>query len=601
MFDQLNISDFPLSLKGNKARVERFLADFGLRLESVDYYAVVIDDEGHIVAGGGLAGDVIKCIAVAPQARETGLSSRLITHLVRMASERGTQSVKVYTKPENRKVFESMGFKVIAKSPCAILMENGVRGINAYSDYLRKMRGEREGGAGAIVMNANPFTLGHLHLIRQAAKASPWLYVIVVREDHEMFNYAERKAMIAAAIEAHRDELPNVTLVEGSDYAVSEVSFPTYFLKQVTDATDTHITLDLDLFASYIAPALGVTKRFVGSEPNDRLTARYNELMAKQLPERGISTQVVERLKRSGVPICATDVRETLSCESLYPALALVPPTTVPYLIARLAVMSLQTELDTTPKPGLVDKHDNGAHTDMDYALMCKSIEALRPYLVKLAAMGVEWGLQRQDIDVAQIRQIGIDAERAMLRATGGVNTHRGALFALGLTATVAAWQVMQRKQLRPWALSRNIASTAKRFTRPQGTHGSQAKTTHQAYGALDMACGGYHDLFDDWLLLLREVSSGEFSRDNEACIWLLLHIMSDLDDTNVIYRTGGRERLREVQDMAAQLEGHCSAISGLDFDRLSQLNDRFVALNISPGGSADMVALTLFVKALLD
>ena len=293
MYDSnFEICDMPLSLKSNRTKVERFLADSGLRLEDVDYYAAVTDDNGNIVAGGGLQGNVIKCIAVGEAARATGLSNRLISHLIGMATQQGAETVKVYTKPDNSAIFKSMGFQIIAQAPQAILMENGVKGIGTYANYLRRMRGDRPGGASAIVMNANPFTLGHRYLVHQAAQEASTLYVIAVREDRSTFNYQERLAMIQAGCK----DLDNVVVVEGSDYAISELTFPTYFLKQVTDATDTHITLDLDLFAKHIAPALGVTTRYVGSEPTDELTARYNALMQEQLPAHGIEVKTIERL-----------------------------------------------------------------------------------------------------------------------------------------------------------------------------------------------------------------------------------------------------------------------------------------------------------------
>ena len=309
MYDNFEICDMPLSLKSNRTRVERFLADSGLRLEGVDYYAAVTDDDGNIIAGGGLQGNVIKCIAVGEAARETGLSNKLISHLIGMANQQSASSVKVFTKPDNRTVFESMGFKVIASAPRAILMENGMRGISAYTGYLRRMRGERPEGASAIVMNANPFTLGHRYLVEQAAREASTLYVIAVREDRSAFSYAERLATIQAGCMG----LDNVVVVEGSDYAISELTFPTYFLKQVTDATDTHITLDLDLFARHIAPALGVTTRYVGSEPIDELTARYNELMQEQLPQHGITVKTVDRLMQDGQVVSASRVRQALA------------------------------------------------------------------------------------------------------------------------------------------------------------------------------------------------------------------------------------------------------------------------------------------------
>ena len=583
MYDNFEICDMPLSLKSNRTRVERFLADSGLRLEDVDYYAAVTDDDGNIIAGGGLQGNVIKCIAVGEAARETGLSNKLISQLIGMATQQGAESVKVYTKPENRTVFESMGFRVIASAPHAILMENGMKGIGRYTDYLRKMRGDRPDGASAIVMNANPFTLGHHYLVEEAAKTSSTLYVIAVREDRSIFRYAERLAMIQAGCEG----LDNVVVVEGSDYAISELTFPTYFLKQVTDATDTHITLDLDLFARHIAPALGVKTRYVGSEPIDELTARYNELMREQLPQHGIEVKTVERLMQDGQSVSASRLRQVLADGSLSQAAALVPATTVPYLVAHLATDALRAELNTTPKPGLVDRNDNGAHKDMDLAVMNRSIDALQPYFVKLALLGCHGTMP----DTEAVRQIGLDAEKAMLNATGGVNTHRGALFSMGLATLAAARCMVQDGNIGEKQLRDLIMQVAAGFAPTAGTHGNDAVNAHRVTGALDLAKAGYEQLFSDWLPAYRRYLADDAA---SACHRLLLLIMSRLDDTNVIHRVGYEQAQQVKQEASALLDGY--SVEGM-----AAMNRDFIARNVSPGGSADMVALTIFIHSILN
>ena len=584
MYDNnFDICDMPLSLKSNRTRVERFLADSGLRLDDVDYYAAVTDDDGNIIAGGGLQGNVIKCIAVGEAARDTGMSNKLISHLIGMATQQGAESVKVYTKPDNSTIFRSMGFSIIAESPKAILMENGVKGIGRYTDYLRRMRADRPDGAAAIVMNANPFTRGHRYLVEQAARGASTLYVIAVREDRSTFSYAERLAMIQAGC----DGLDNVVVVEGSDYAISELTFPTYFLKQVTDATDTHITLDLDLFARHIAPALGVTTRFVGSEPIDALTKRYNELMQEFLPQHGIAVKTVERMAQDGQPVSASSVRQALDGGSLSHAAELVPATTVPYLITHLATEALRVELNTTPKPGLVDRNDNGAHQDMNLALMSRSIEALRPFLAQLALLGYS----NDALDADKVRSIGIEAEKAMLDATHGVNTHRGALFAMGLTTMAAAWCMAHDGKVEEQRLKDLIMQVAGQFAPTAGTHGNDAVNAHRVTGALDLAKAGYGRLFNDWLPAYRGYLAGDAETARHR---LLLLIMGQLDDTNVIHRVGYDQAQQVKQEARALLDSF--SIQGME-----TMNRDYIARNVSPGGSADMVALTLFIHALLN
>ena len=522
------IHSVPMSMPLWRRKVERFLEANQLRLDEVDYYAIVTEPDGdEILAGGGLQGGIIKCIAVSERLRDAHLSNRLISHLISEAAQRGHHSVKVFTKPQNREVFESLGFCLVGEAPLAILMENG-QGLERYTKYLRSFaatmsqhtehqtspspleEGRDGASVGVVVMNANPFTLGHRFLIEQATRQVDRLYVIPVKEERSLFPYAERKAMIEAGLNG-----TPVTVLEGSGYAISAATFPTYFLKQLSDAADTQMLLDIDIYRRHIAPALGATVRFVGSEPNDALTRRYNELLLQQLP----AVKVIERKQQDGSAISASLVRKALADGCFADAVSLVPPTTIPYLLAHLACDALQQELDTTPKPGLVDRHDCGAHTDMDYRLMQRSIAALRPYFVKLAQAGQEGML-----DHATVSAIGIEAERAMLAATGGVNTHRGALFSMGLALVVRSNKATKDQRTTVNDLQDAIIQLAQQFPDTQDTHGSRAVSQYQAKGALAMAREGYNQLFADWLPFLSDLKR---KGDPYAHHKTLLRIMS--------------------------------------------------------------------------
>lgn len=275
-------------------------------------------------------------------------------------------------------------------------------------------------------------------------------------------------------------------------------------------------------------------------------------------------------------------------------ATKLVPPTTIPYLLAHLACDALQQELDTTPKPGLVDQHDSGAHADMDYHLMQRSIHALRPYFVQLAQVA-----QQGPLTHPVISAIGIEAERAMLAATGGVNTHRGALFSMGLAIVAAGSLLSEHSEFSEYSdysehsdfsLQSAIAQLAQAFPDTQGTHGSRAVSQYQAKGALAMAREGYEQLFSDWLPFLHNLKQ---QGDPYAHHKTLLRIMSQLDDTNILHRCGAEVASR-VKAEAADLLTHFST------DALDDMNRRYSAENISPGGSADMLALTIFTNAIM-
>ena len=614
----MNILELHPTIPRQRRQIEMFLQTNGLRYDDVDYYAAIVDESSdEMIAGGGLKGSVIKCVAVADGHKGEAVANVIVSHLIAKANAEGCQCVKLYTKPDNRQLFESLSFRLIAESPNAILMETGVGGIEKYSEELR-VKSEELGvkseelkndesvvsnarkPIGVIVMNANPFTLGHRFLVEQSSELVERLYVVVVREDCSMFSYNERKAMVSQGVR----DIGNVVVVDGSDYAVSAATFPTYFLKQLSDATDTQIILDLDIYRRRIAPALGATIRFFGSEPTDPLTRRYNELMHQQLGEEHVHE--IQRKQQEGSAISASRVRKAMMEGCLWDAIQLVPPTTIPYIIGHLASMALQAELDTTPKPGLVDRNDNGAHRDMDHALMQRSIQALHPYFVRLAQLGFTDKQPCHD----EIVNIGIEAEREMFKATGGVNTHKGALFSIGLAAVALAGEVFSRitqaercgtmayndvnsKQIQ--SLSNSIASLARLFPDTNGTHGSKAKANNILKGALDNAREGYTQLFKAWLpFYIDRIAEG----DNYALHKTLLRIMCDLDDTNIVYRTS-IETMKEVKTEARQMLDASRNIVNFEA-ALQAMNTDYIHRNISPGGSADMLSLVVFLSCIV-
>lgn len=614
-----------------RQRIEAFLKRNGLRFDDMHYYAAITDDDGEMIAGGGLKGNVIKCVAVDDAHKGEAIANTLISHLIAHANEEGHSNVMLFTKPKNRQLFESLSFRLLAEAPEAVLMETGIGGINNMVEQLKKIKEEGEvckennqeckkeektnlnittpqhlnpsipqplnpstPRRGVVVMNCNPFTLGHRYLIEQAAKQVERLFVMVVREDCSLFAYAERKAMVEQGV-AH---LKNVTVIDGSEYAISQATFPTYFLKRLDDAADTQMLLDLDLFRRHIAPALGATVRFVGTEPTDRLTRRYNQLMHEVLAD----VRETARLEKKGNAVSASRVRKAMEQGDMSTIRQLVPPTTLPYIIAHLATQALQAELDTTPKPGLVDKDNNGAHRDMDYALMQRSIDTLHPYFVQLALLGCADALPTH----TSIRDIGIEAEKAMLSATNGVNTHKGALFSMGLAVVAAAHEerkiAANEEQILKErnggedilvSLQTTIKALAASFPDTNGTHGSKAKLlskgTTAIKGALDNAREGYEMLFAEWLPFYIERRK---EHDAHTLHKTLLRIMCDLDDTNVIYRTDLATAEEVKQEARALLDSFSKAA-------LKEMDRHYTTRNISPGGAADMLSLTIFIGSI--
>ncbi|MCI7509810.1 MAG: triphosphoribosyl-dephospho-CoA synthase [Prevotella sp.] len=633
-----------------RQRIEAFLKRNALRIDDMNYYAAVLDDDGEMIAGGGLKDDVIKCVAVDNAHKGEAIANTLVSHLISHANQEGYGCIKLFTKPKNRQLFESLSFRLLAEAPEAILMETGIGGISNTVEALKKIKEESEKykeynkeckedskecrentsylttspphhltttmqPTGCIVMNCNPFTLGHRYLIEQAAKQVERLYVMVVKEDCSLFAYTERKAMVEQGVA----DIENVSVIDGSDYAISRATFPTYFLKRLDDAADTQMLLDLDLFRRHIAPALGATVRFVGTEPTDQLTRRYNQLMHEALKD----VREINRLEKDGNAVSASRVRKAMEEGDMNTIRQLVPPTTLPYIIAHLATQALQAELDTTPKPGLVDKDNNGAHRDMDHALMQLSINTLHPYFVRLAFLGFADTLPSHTV----IRDAGIEAEKAMLEATNGVNTHKGALFSMGLAVVAAAYEEKkaaankevrgkEREEEYLSSLQLTIKTLAASFPDTSGTHGSKAKQlsngTTTIKGALDNAREGYEKLFAEWLPFYNERRK---SHDAHALHKTLLRIMCDLDDTNVIYRTNVATAEEVKQEARALLASFEEAYAAEDKEKcasaieekcasaellaLKDMDRRYTERNISPGGAADMLSLTVFIGSI--
>ena len=584
-----SIQELPLSLPFFRNQVEAFLRENGLRMEELDHYYACTSPDGSILAGAGIKADIIKCVAVAPSARSEGFMLPLLSRVVSDAAAKGVLNLKVFTKPENREIFESLGFKILASAPKAVLMENG-RGLEKYCEYLLCQRQPSARKCGVIVMNANPFTLGHKYLIEKALEQVDHLFVIPVKEDASAFPYPERLAMIrsANASPAHADA--RITVLEGSDYCISAATFPTYFLKDLSDAAETQMTLDIDLFERHIMPALGATVRFVGSEPMDPLTARYNALMHNAV--------VIPRLEA----ISASAVRAAIEAGDYASAAALCPVTTHPYLLAALAERALLLELNTPMKPGLVGPDGPGAHKDMDYDTMLKGIKALRPFWSRMAmASGPD-----------ELRELGIEAEKAMLSATGGVNTHRGAIFALGMAVNAVGrrTETIDNEQVMQNALCEIAQGILRNYLNDNKLHSTLV-------GARRIALTGYRELFTDWLPYYRKAMKDTLSsaslrdpiRANApemvsftALQMTLLRIMSTLDDTCVIKRVGydrAQEVKREAAALLASAQPSASASPTLA-DALKDMCIRYAQEGISPGGAADMLALTIFFDSII-
>lgn len=289
---------------------------------------------GRIIASAGVDRNVIKCVAILPEFRGERLSLQLVGEAVKLAADRGHFHQFLYTKPESVSFFRGCGFYPLVEVPGYVtVMENTPVGITRYCESLSVYR-KPDRKTGCVVMNANPFTLGHCYLAEQAAASCDWLHLFVVREDLSLFAYDDRMELVRQGT-AH---IPNLTVHGGSCYMVSKATFPSYFLKEKEDVGTVFTAIDLLLFREYIGPALGITHRFVGTEPFCQVTEQYNEDMKYWLqdaPARKDPITVIE-IERShslgGAQISASEVRRLLRQVDFERIRSLVPKSTWHFL-----------------------------------------------------------------------------------------------------------------------------------------------------------------------------------------------------------------------------------------------------------------------------
>lgn len=260
--------------------------------------------------------------------------------------------------------------------------------------------------------------------------------------------------------------------------------------------------------------------------------------------------------------------------------------------LGRLAIASLHAELALAPKPGLVTPFDTGSHRDMDAGTFLRSLFALRHYFIAVADAGASAA------PFQTLRAHGIAAEISMLHATAGINTHRGAIFSLGLLVAasaacqgraghaIAAEQVCQ--EVRRWAAE--LADAPLDANSP----GQRARARHGVQGVREQAAAGYPLLRDVALPTLRHALASGLPREAAMC-QTLMQLIACVDDLNLLHR-GGADGLRWAQRQARRfLRDGGTFVPGWQA-RLHGIGERFVARRLSPGGSADLLACSWFL-----
>ena len=261
--------------------------------------------------------------------------------------------------------------------------------------------------------------------------------------------------------------------------------------------------------------------------------------------------------------------------------------------LADLAVDALIDEADLSPKPALVDRRGNGAHSDLHLGLMHASALSLWPAFKEMAEAALEFGDVGLPLREA-VGRIGREGEQAMLTTTGGVNTHRGAIWALGLLVAAAALEPHANVGGSITLRAARLALLDDRYAPRPLSHGAQVAQRYGARGAREEAQLGFPSVIQRALPQLKRSRAAGHGEQN-ARLDALLAIMTRLADTCVLYRAG--EHGLQTMQLGAQAvldAGGSASLAGRR--RLHELDQQLIALNASPGGAADLLAACLFI-----
>ncbi|MTV82020.1 [citrate (pro-3S)-lyase] ligase [Secundilactobacillus folii] len=327
---------------------ERFLTSIGIHnfadkeVDQIDY-TIGIYSGDDLVATGSVAGSVLKYIGVCNKGVTTGARfNAIVSELVNRQFANHVFHLMVFTKLKYSESFQHIGFSELARSNEAALLETGSPDVADFLSDIPRVADQANKKVAGIVMNANPFTLGHRFLVEQAARANDLVYVFVVNTDASLFTTDERTELV----KANTQDLANVIVVNGGDYMVSYATFPAYFLASTDETVNYQTTLDARIFRNVIAPALSIKTRYVGSEPLSRTTGIYNQVLARELPP-AVELKVIERNRVNSddaTIITATKVRQLIKTGELKQLPRLVPAATTQFIQDHLKTLQARIQ-----------------------------------------------------------------------------------------------------------------------------------------------------------------------------------------------------------------------------------------------------------------
>ncbi len=299
-------------------KMDTLLEAEGIRRDGhLDYSCGLFDDDYNLVATGSSYGNTLRCLAVSSEHRGEGLMNQVVSHLCERLMGKGYMHIFLYTKLKNMKIFSDLGFYEIARvEETLVFMENRRNGFSSFLNSLKKTETE----SACIVMNANPFTMGHRYLVEKAASENKYVHLFLLSEEAGPIPFSVRKKLVTEGIK----DLENVIFHESGPYMISSATFPSYFLPDGDSAIKAHAILDIAIF-SKIAQYLNIKSRYVGSEKTSHVTGLYNSVMETELPKYGIRFVEVKRLEQDGVTVSASTVRQAIHDNCLESVLPMLP------------------------------------------------------------------------------------------------------------------------------------------------------------------------------------------------------------------------------------------------------------------------------------
>lgn len=328
----MNIEVVNLHNSYEKNEVIKFLKNFNLSFDKNIDYTLVLRKNDQIVATASKSKDIIKCFAVDNSLRGEGITNTLVTTLLNRSFEEGYPHNFVFTKPSNEQIFKSIGFKSIITTDKVALLEIGIGSIDKTVSTMKKLLNwDDNTNNGLLVMNCNPFTLGHQYLIEYASQKMDNILVLIVEEDKSFFPFVDRIKLVKTGC----SHLNNVTVLPSTHYIISSATFPNYFLKKEDDSLKEYMKLDTTITAKYFCLKLGISTRFVGDEPFCQMTKKYNETMLETFTKYGLNLFIIPRKENNNIPISASFIRHLLKNNNIEATKPLLPSVTYNYLISK--------------------------------------------------------------------------------------------------------------------------------------------------------------------------------------------------------------------------------------------------------------------------